>query len=120
MKNKLRKIRVAESDYVWSVTSLNANYVCIKIWKIETKSPAWVMVRYRFDDPWIHAKELAYVDKQERESRFQLQPVQPKHIAQIIEQVHTMTDTWTPLSGSTLNLEWLKDDKLIVVEKACE
>lgn len=84
MKKNIRKINVRGQVYTWMISSIDPNFICLKIWLGDTKSIPWIMVRYRFDDPWLHYGELLHGTPERIEKYFQLTPIKPSLIAQII------------------------------------
>ena len=85
MKKKTRQIVVDGQTYIWGVTEISFNQVCLKVWFPEEKIP-WLLVRYRFDDPWLQYGPIIAATPEQREKHFQLQPMQPKRVAEIIKQ----------------------------------
>ena len=85
MKKKTRQIVVDGQTYIWGVTEISFNQVCLKVWSPEEKIP-WLLVRYRFDDPWLQYGPIITATPEQREKHFQLQPMQPKRVAEIIKQ----------------------------------
>jgi hypothetical protein len=51
MKSKVRNIVIDNEKFVWSVTEIDWNYVCIKVWAKGVKAQPWFQVKKRFDDP---------------------------------------------------------------------
>jgi hypothetical protein len=48
MKKKIREINVHDEIYVWKVSFISPNYVCVKIWIPGFKNIPWLQIRYRF------------------------------------------------------------------------
>lgn len=48
------------------------------------------MVRYRFDNPWLHFGELLHAKPEQIKKHFQLKPIQPSLIAQIIIKAYNL------------------------------
>lgn len=114
MKKKIRKISTNGREYYWLVSRLDRNYVCLKVWLSQTEKIPWIEVKYRFDDPWIHFVELIKGDSQKVREYFQLVPVRPKLVAQIIERVNTLDLDRTERSKKTLYID-LEQTQLISI-----
>ena len=106
MKKKIRQIVVSDKVYRWSISKIDANFVCLKVWQTESKSVPWIVVRYRFDDPWLHFHELTNVNSKETERNFQLNPIQPNYVAQIITDANDIDLTRVGQNRKTLHFEY--------------
>ncbi len=84
MKNKLRNIVVNNHKYKWSVTYLDENHVCLKVWDASIKKTPWIEVKYQFDDPWVNFKEMAHATQVEQDA-YQTKPITPSTITKIIQ-----------------------------------
>lgn len=85
MKKKTRQLTIDGQTYIWGVSQISFNHVCLKVWFPEVKTP-WLLVRYRFDDPWLQYGPIITATPEQRDQHFQLQPMQPKHVAEVIRR----------------------------------
>lgn len=105
MKRKVRDITIADKTYTWLVSSIDSNFVCLKVWLPGSRSVPWMLVRYQFNDPWLHFGELISLTSEEIERHFQLRPIQPSHVARIITSVNELCLTKVGKKRKTLHFE---------------
>lgn len=94
MKNKLRKIRVENTDFFWSVIpdkdAPEKDYVFLRVWRVGLKKTPWLTVRYHFHNIWLFYGELMAIstaeEKEKADNLFQFKPLTPKNVADIIRQ----------------------------------
>ena len=107
MKKQLRKIVVTDSTYQWLVSPIDPNFVSLKIWHPNNSAEPWAVVRYQFDDPWLHYGELVQARSEEQTTHFQLSPIRPSTVADIIQKILQVA----PLSyNSALETQYFEYD----------
>lgn len=116
MKKKTRKITVEGQIYTWMVSAIDPNFVCLRVWSSEVKSFPWIMVRYRFDDPWLHYGELINAKPEQINEHFQLKPIRPSLVAQIIIKAEEYTSTESDEIRKTLHYQCTSDGHLEAIE----
>jgi len=95
MENKLRKIHVSGTDFLWTVslnTNGKANSIWLRIWISGEKKHPWISILYPYHDPWLNYGVLISIqnvspEQQHRANTYlQLKPLTPKNVAYMISQ----------------------------------
>jgi len=84
MKSKIRKIVVNNKIYVWSVSEIEWDLVCLKVWANGVISMPWFTLNYTFHNPW-HL--IGQIQTEEIAEKCQLNPITPKVVAEAIKFV---------------------------------
>jgi hypothetical protein len=75
-----------------------------------------VEVICRFDDPWLNFKEISSLGSAAAEARFELRPLMPKNVAEIIRMAILQVE---PVANSRAHrfFEFSADGKLVPITK---
>ncbi|NEO88218.1 MAG: hypothetical protein F6J87_28765 [Spirulina sp. SIO3F2] len=119
MKSKIRKIVVENLDFKWNVKHLSPDYIALRLWFQENRALPWAQVRVRFDNPWLHYGELLVcVDRGiDVQNVFQLEPMTPKRVRSIIQQIIDLNGQPTTFRNS-LNYALADDGALVPTSSA--
>lgn len=90
-----RGIHVDGRDYRWTVRHRDAAHVDVRVWLDRPGGPYRQLVATRrFDDPWLHYGVLLGAPPERIAEVFQLEPVKPALVADLIRAGHAAG--WRP------------------------
>ena len=102
---KPRKLHVDGVEYLWLVSQLDEGHVVLKAWYAEgSRRFRHVEVRVPFHDPWLNYGAIISAPPEAVE-RFQLQPLTPGRVAEIIRLA--VAQGWrSGERGGPLRFDW--------------
>lgn len=117
MKKKTRKIEVESHTFQWRVVPIDANHICLRIWKAGQTRIPWTQVRCRFDDPWLHFGEIITGDPERIKQSFHLGPIKPSLVRELILRVLQESGGPDPIEDAGY-FAWNGNGELVLIEDA--
>lgn len=124
MKVNLRRINIDKEDFLWNISvdedAANGDYILLKVWIPGRKQHPWIIVRYKYNNPWLFYGEIISATTSEEQKRikdnFQMDPLKPRKVAEIIHSAKELlgeTEFLHSFNKKTF-LHMSDDGKLIV------
>jgi hypothetical protein len=116
----MRTLTVAGRRWGWSIRrerEIYPGHVVVSIWlESERGGAAKLVVRVRFDDPWLNYGPMITAPPERFAEVFATAPVTPKRVAAAIEQALALG--WDPLARGTITPAHLEGDVLRLTASA--
>jgi hypothetical protein len=110
----MRRLTVVGKRWGWSVRrepEVYPGHVSVSIWlESERGGAAKLVVRVRFDDPWLNYGPMITAPPERFAEVFETNAVTPKRVAAAIEQALALG--WDPLARGTITSAHLEGDVL--------
>jgi hypothetical protein len=118
LKSNLRKIQVENQQFRWLVKPVSVEMVLIRIWIEGKKSAPWIEVNFSFHNLWYFYGEIITHQGAQEDllKHFQLEPVKPKIVAEIIAQAKSRYQIEEAFKTRFFELD--KNGKLVEFQKS--